>query len=295
MQLNIRGHLKEFSSPIVMGVVNLTCDSFFAGSRTNRSELLQKVRAMAEAGATIIDLGACSTRPGSRPVPEIEESRRIVDAVKIIRSQYSDIIISVDTYRAEVAVKGIEAGADIINDISGGDLDPDMFETVAMLKVPYILGHTRGKPENMDQLTDYEDVASEVLSNLAFKADKLHQLGVCDVIIDPGFGFAKNLDQNYKLLAYLDAFHETGCPVLAGLSRKSMIYKELGCTPEEALNGTTALNMIALLNGADILRVHDVKEATDTIKLFEAYRRNLPGRHLIASVDARGKRKFTLI
>ena len=225
MILNIRGNLIEFNRPAVMGIVNVTPDSFFAGSRVPADSVTARVSEM------------------------------------------------------------MAQGADIINDIGGGDLDPEMFGTIADLRVPYILMHMRGTPATMQSLTDYDDVVADVLRDLAFKTDRLHQLGVNDVIIDPGFGFAKTVDQNYRLLAALGMFREIGCPVLAGVSRKTMIWKELGIHPDEALNGTTAINMIALMNGADILRVHDVRECAETVRLFCAYQRNIPEDTHIISVS----------
>lgn len=276
ISLNLKGRLFTADRPLVMGIVNVTPDSFFAASRVDGDGLLSRVAVMIDEGADILDIGGYSTRPGAAEVSADEELARLLPAVNRVREAYPDAIISVDTFRADVARKCVEAGADIINDIGGGDLDPDMFATVADLKVPYVLMHMRGTPADMQSRTDYDDVAADVLRDLAFKTDRLHQMGVCDVIADPGFGFAKNVDQNFRLLASLRAFRSLGCAVLAGLSRKTMVWKELGITPDEALNGTIAVNMIALLNGADILRVHDVKEAVQTVRLFEAYKRNLP-------------------
>lgn len=276
ISFNLKGRLFTADRPLVMGIVNVTPDSFFAASRVDGDGLLSRVAVMIDEGADILDIGGYSTRPGAAEVSADEELARLLPAVNRVREAYPDAIISVDTFRADVARKCVEAGADIINDIGGGDLDPDMFATVADLKVPYVLMHMRGTPADMQSRTDYDYVAADVLRDLAFKTDRLHQMGVCDVVVDPGFGFAKNVDQNFRLLASLKAFRSLGCAVLAGLSRKTMVWKELGITPDEALNGTTAVNMVALLNGADILRVHDVKEAVQTVRLFEAYRRNLP-------------------
>lgn len=283
MVLNIGGKLFSDSRPAVMGIVNVTPDSFYAGSRVEGPLVCARVGGMLAAGADIIDLGACSTRPGAADVPADEECRRLLGAITDIRREFGDTpVISVDTFRASVAERCIEAGADIINDISGGELDPDMFGTVARLQVPYILMHTRGTPAEMQKLTDYDDVSAEVLEDLARKTARLRQLGVADIIIDPGFGFAKTVDQNYRLMHDLPAFRQLGCPILVGISRKTMIWRELGITPDEALNGTTALNMLALMNGADILRVHDVEAAVQAVMIFEAYRRNAPdGERLI--------------
>lgn len=285
MILNIRGNLIEFNRPAVMGIVNVTPDSFFAESRVPADSVTARVSEMMAQGADIIDLGGYSSRPGADTVTAEEELARLVPAIAAIRERFPDIPVSVDTFRADVARECIAQGADIINDIGGGDLDPEMFGTIADLRVPYILMHMRGTPATMQSLTDYDDVVADVLRDLAFKTDRLHQLGVNDVIIDPGFGFAKTVDQNYRLLAALGMFREIGCPVLAGVSRKTMIWKELGIHPDEALNGTTAINMIALMNGADILRVHDVRECAETVRLFCAYQRNIPEDTHIISVS----------
>ena len=285
MILNIRGNLIEFNRPAVMGIVNVTPDSLFAGSRVPADSVTARVSEMMAQGADIIDLGGYSSRPGADTVTAEEELARLVPAIAAIRERFPDIPVSVDTFRADVARECIAQGADIINDIGGGDLDPEMFGTIADLRVPYILMHMRGTPATMQSLTYYDDVVADVLRDLAFKTDRLHQLGVNDVIIDPGFGFAKTVDQNYRLLAALGMFREIGCPVLAGVSRKTMIWKELGIHPDEALNGTTAINMIALMNGADILRVHDVRECAETVRLFCAYQRNIPEDTHIISVS----------
>lgn len=285
MSIKVRGHLFEMTRAQVMGIVNVTPDSFFAGSRVGESNIVQRVGEMLDDGADIIDIGGYSTRPGAAEVSAEEEISRLVPAIGIIRDKFPDVIISVDTFRADVARKCIVAGANIINDIGGGDLDSEMFSTVAELGVPYILMHMRGTPSTMQSMTDYHDIVADVLQDLAFKTDKLHQMGVTDVILDPGFGFAKTIDQNYELLASLSAFESLGCPILVGISRKTMIWKELGIKPDEALNGTTAINMLALQNGANILRVHDVKEAAQTVRLYEAYKRNLPEKHSITVTD----------
>ena len=269
--LNIRGSLYEIERPQVMGIINVTPDSFYAGSRVDLSELLARVEVMLRDGADMLDLGGYSTRPGAAEVSAEEEVDRLLPAIDKIRSRYEDVIISIDTFRADVARACMEHGADIINDISGGDMDPEM-----------------------QSLTDYEDVTAEVLKDLAFKCDRLRQMGVSDIIIDPGYGFAKTVDQNYELLGNQRAFEALGCPILTGISRKTMIWKELGITPAEALNGTTALNMLALMNGADILRVHDVKEASETVRIYEAYQRNLTDRHIITT-RGEGKTRIELI
>ena len=254
-----------------MGILNITPDSFYSESRLNQeSAILKKADQMISEGALILDIGGYSTRPGAEDINPNEEKRRVISAISMIRSQFSDILISVDTFRAEVAHVAIDVGANIINDVSGGSLDPNMFETVSRLKVPYVLMHMRGTPQTMKSFNQYDDLIIDVGKELADKCEALKSLGVSDIIIDPGFGFAKSITQNYELLRNLAILKRLGYPILAGLSRKSMIYKTLGITPEQALNGTTALNMIALQNGANLLRVHDVKEAKETIQLFNA-------------------------
>lgn len=256
----------------MMGILNVTPDSFFAPSRhsaDSADEILERASAMIRDGASILDIGGYSTRPGAEdPDPE-EEKARIVPAISLIRKHFPDILISADTFRAEVAEAAIEAGADIINDVAGGNLDEKMFGTVARLNVPYILMHMRGTPKTMSRLTDYDDFPGDVLRELAEKLHQLRALGVKDIIIDPGFGFAKTPDQNFSLLAHLPLFRELGCPILVGVSRKSTITRTLGIPTEEALNGTTVLNTVSLMNGADILRVHDVREAMEAILLTE--------------------------
>ena len=269
--LNIKGRLIEIDRPLVMGIVNATPDSFYDQSRVlDRDAINARVREMVEQGADIIDIGACSTRPGAIVATAQQEMERLNIAVEAVREAAGDsVLISIDTYRANVARHCVELlGADIINDISGGDLDPDMHAAIAQMQVPYIVMHMRGTPATMQQLTHYDgDVAAVVLEELAKKIDALHQMGVNDVIADPGFGFAKTVEQNYRLLACLDAFHALDVPLLVGVSRKSMIQKVLDCTAGEALNGTTVINTIALLKGCHILRVHDVKAAVEACKL----------------------------
>lgn len=268
--INLKGRLLEIDHPLVMGIVNATPDSFYDHSRVSAPQAIAaRVNEMVGEGADIIDIGACSTRPGSEQVSAIEEIKRLDVAVTATRQSAPDVIISVDTYRTDVAKHCVEhLGVDIINDISGGDLDPLMHDTIAQLQVPYIVMHMRGTPETMQHLTDYEgDVVSVVLEELAHKIDNLHQLGINDVIADPGFGFAKTLEQNYRLLSCLEAFHSLEVPLLVGVSRKSMIQKVLDCTAGEALNGTTVINTIALMKGCHILRVHDVKAADEARKL----------------------------
>lgn len=271
--IKIKECLFDFSKPRVMGIVNVTPDSFYSGSRTPVAEAISdRVHGMVQSGVDIFDVGAYSTRPGALEVSDEEEMKRLETALKIIRKNYPDIPTSVDTFRANVAKRCVQDWeVDIINDISGGIADDKMFETVANLNVPYILMHMRGTPQTMSRLCDYNDVTAEVIADLASKLAQLQKDGVSDVIIDPGFGFAKNLEQNYVLLREMKEFKKLGCPILAGLSRKSMIYKALGNTPEQALTGTIALNTIALLNGADILRVHDVEEAKQVVELVQFY------------------------
>lgn len=268
--LNIKGRLLEIDHPLVMGIINATPDSFYDHSRVSAPEAIAaRVDEMVGDGADIIDIGACSTRPGSEQVSAKEEIKRLDVAVAAARKAAPGVIISVDTYRADVARHCVEhLGVDFINDISGGDLDPLMHDTIAELRVPYIVMHMRGTPETMQNLTDYgNDVAAIVLEELAHKIDTLHQLGINDVIADPGFGFAKTVEQNYRLLSCLETFHALKVPLLVGVSRKSMIQKVLDCTAGEALNGTTVINTIALMKGCHILRVHDVKAAVEARKL----------------------------
>lgn len=267
--LNIRGRLLSFSEPVVMGIINATPDSFYSGSRTpDAPDIEKRALSMLEQGATMLDVGGYSTRPGAPEVSADEEFSRLARALETIRKAAPEAIVSIDTFRADVARKCVEQfGADIINDVAGGTLDPGMAETVAELHVPYVLMHMRGTPATMQTLTDYDDVTADIIRDLAFKADALRSLGVADIIIDPGFGFAKTVAQNFRLLRELGEFRRMGMPVLAGLSRKSMIWRALGTSPADALNGTSVLNTIALLNGADILRVHDVAEAVEAVKL----------------------------
>ena len=253
-----------------MGIINLTPDSFYAGSRKQGvdSALLQAEK-MLDEGADFLDLGAYSSRPGAEDISIQEETDRLLPVVEAIVSRFPDAVLSIDTFRASVAEAAIKRGAHIINDISGGQLDEDMFATVARLQVPYILMHMRGNPQTMQQLTDYDDIFGEVYDYFADRYYQLKQLGVHDVIIDPGFGFAKTPDQGYALIRRLPDFAMLGLPVLVGISRKSIVYKVTGGKSADALNGTTALNTIALAKGANILRVHDVKEAVETVKIWE--------------------------
>lgn len=269
--LNLRGRLTEITSPQVMGIVNVTPDSFYAQSRKQTArEIGEQVDKMLAEGADMIDLGAYSSRPGAADVSPQEEMDRLAHALDIIREQHPEVIISVDTFRAKVAKECVERyGVDIINDISGGGLDPEMFETAAGLNVPYILMHMKGTPQTMQEAPRYEHLMSEMLQYFAERIDRLHLLGLNDIILDPGFGFAKTLAHNYQLMKHLGELHTLGLPLLAGVSRKSMIYRLLGSTPQEALNGTTVLNTMALMQGASILRVHDVKAAREAVKIVE--------------------------
>lgn len=267
--INVRGRLVSLDEPQVMGILNVTPDSFFATSRCrSEEEIRQRVCMMRREGATMVDIGAYSSRPGAEEVSVEEELRRLLPAVGIVREEWPDTIISVDTFRAEVARQAVEAGADIINDISGGEMDKDMFRTVAELHVPYILMHMQGTPQDMQKAPHYDNLMCEVFRSLGERVEELHEMGVADVIVDPGFGFGKTMAQNYEMMARLGEFRLLGCPILVGISRKSMVYRLLDTTPEESLNGTTALNTIALMNGASILRVHDVREAVEAIKIY---------------------------
>ena len=268
--LNCNGQLIDLSEPIIMGVLNVTPDSFFDGGKYKNGEaLLQQVGKMISAGAMIIDVGGMSSRPGAEIINVSEELSRVIPIIKQIKEHFPTIIISIDTVRSEVARQSVAAGASIINDISAGSIDDQMFETVAELNVPYILMHMQGKPENMQQHPDYQDVTKNVLDFFIEKIGELRALGVKDIILDPGFGFGKTIQHNYQLLQNFAIFKILDLSLLAGISRKSMIYKVLGSTPEEALNGTTVLNTLALERGAKILRVHDVKEAKETITLWK--------------------------
>ena len=269
--ININGNLINFATPVVMGILNITPNSFYAGSRiTIEEEALKRARQILEEGGTIIDIGGQSTSPASGMISEEEELTRVSPILKAIRREFPDALISIDTFYADVAKHAVEDfGVNIVNDISGGEIDARMFETVAKLQVPYILMHMRGTPQTMQQQTYYGNLIQEIFYYLSKKIAELNALGVNDIIIDPGFGFSKTLNQNYQLLGYLKYFDTFDVPLLAGVSRKSMIYKLLKTTPEESLNGTTVLNTFSLLAGADILRVHDVREAVEAIKLID--------------------------
>lgn len=269
--LNIKGSVKTFRQPLIMGILNVTPDSFYADSRTpDESAIKQRAKQMLDEGADIIDIGGYSSRPNAEEISEDEEIKRVIKGIKIVKGLNNDVLISIDTFRAKVAATAInDYGADIINDISGGDLDSEMINVIPELKVPYIIMHMRGTPKTMSGLTDYSDVTGDVLAELRCKIETFSHAGVNDIIIDPGFGFAKTLEQNYSLLRHLELFHVFELPILVGVSRKSMIYKALGTNPENALNGTTVINTIAMLDGASIIRVHDVREAVEARKILQ--------------------------
>ena len=262
LTINIRGRLRDFRRPWIMGILNVTSDSFYAGCRAeDECAVIERIRSIRDEGGDCIDIGACSTRPDSEPVDEATELNRLLGAIDVARREWAEAVISVDTFRASVARRCVEAGADMINDISGGTLDPDMADIVAELGVPYILTHMRGTPKTMQSMTDYADVAADVITELSFRIREFRKRGVCDIIVDPGFGFAKDVEQNYRLMSSLDEICRIGLPVLVGISRKSMIWRPLGITPADSLPGSVALNTFALLHGASIIRVHDVAAA----------------------------------
>ncbi|MGB1104293.1 MAG: dihydropteroate synthase [Crocinitomicaceae bacterium] len=256
-----------------MGILNVTPDSFFAGSRVNNeADILSKAEAMIAAGATILDIGGYSSRPGATDISEEEEIKRVTGPISAIRDQFPEVLISIDTFHSRVAQAAVEAGAAIVNDISGGQIDPDMIPTVADLNCPYILMHMRGTPQNMSKNTNYEYLVKDLIKYFSERIALAKAAGIKDIILDPGFGFSKKVDQNYELLNKLELLHVLEHPVLVGVSRKSMIYKTLNCSPEDSLNGTTVLNTISLMKGAQILRVHDVKEAVEAVTLIEKLR-----------------------
>ena len=274
MTINCKGTLIDLSRPKVMGILNLTPNSFFDGGKyVDENTVLEQVEKMLNEGATFIDVGAYSSKPNAAYVSEEEEIRRLVPVVELLLSEFPEIIISVDTFRSQVAEKAIEAGAAIINDISAGNLDEGMLETVAKLQVPYIMMHMKGTPNTMQSLTHYEDILKEMLFYFAQKINQARSLGINDLIVDPGYGFAKTTEQNFEVLQKSELFQHLNVPILSGVSRKSMIYKTLNVTAQEALNGTTVLNTLALTKGTHILRVHDVKEAMEAITLFEAFQK----------------------
>ncbi len=269
LSINCNGKLVDLNTPKVMGVLNITPDSFYDGGRyKDAKSILNQTEKLISEGATFLDIGAYSSRPGADFISENEELKRIVPVVELIQKNNPDVLISIDSFRAKVIRECVSAGAVISNDISAGKLDPDMIKTVGELGVPYIMMHMRGTPQTMKNHTTYQHLINEIYAYFSKQIELARQHNITDIIIDPGFGFAKTLAQNYELLKQMEFFKNLNCPILTGVSRKSMIYKVLGCTAEEALNGTTALNMVALMNGACILRVHDVKEAVECIKLF---------------------------
>jgi len=269
MTINCKGKLIDLSTPKVMGILNVTPDSFYDGGFYKKeSNIINQVQKMLDEGATFIDIGAYSSKPNADEVSQNEELQRIIPIIELLVSQFPDIILSVDTFRAEVAKQCIGKGAALINDISAGHLDENMLETIANLQVPYIIMHMRGTPKTMQQQTKYDNILKEILFYFSERITSARALGIKDIIIDPGFGFAKTLEQNFELLTVLKNFKLTHLPFLVGISRKSMIYKTLETSPTKALNGTTALNMVALQKGASILRVHDVKEAVECVKLY---------------------------
>lgn len=267
--LNCRGKLIDLTIPKVMGIINVTPDSFYDGGKTtSENEILKQAEKMLLDGASFLDIGGYSSRPGAEEISESEEIRRVTEAIQLILKKFPKALISVDTFRSKVAKKAIEVGAAIVNDVSGGTLDPKMYETVGKLKVPYILMHMRGTPKTMAKLTDYKNVTSDVLKDLSKKIALARAEGINDIISDPGFGFAKTREQNFEVLNNLELFKNLEIPMLSGVSRKSFIYKTLNTTPENALNGTTFVNTVSLMKGAAILRVHDVKEAVECVKLW---------------------------
>ncbi len=274
--INVNGSLLDLSQPRVMGILNVTPDSFYAGSRTQtEAEIVRRVKLIVSEGAAIIDIGAYSSRPNADNVSAREEMERLRMGLKILFEIQPDAVVSVDTFRADVARMCVEEyGVAIINDIAAGEMDANMFHTVAALNVPYIMMHMQGTPQSMQQHPHYDNLLKEVFLYFARKVQQLRDLGVKDIILDPGFGFGKTMEHNYELLSHLEEFRIFELPLLVGVSRKSMIYRLLDITPQEALNGTTVLDTICLLKGADILRVHDVKEAVETVRIVQAMRNN---------------------
>ena len=273
--INCKGTLIDLSSPKVMGILNVTPDSFFdGGNYNNTSAIINQVEKMLSEGATFIDVGAYSSRPGAKHISEEEELTRILPVIKLLKSEFPNLLISVDTFRSNIAKQCVHNGACMVNDISAGNIDPTMFSTIAELQVPYVIMHMQGTPQNMQVNPTYENIVKDVLYYFSKKITKLRSLGLHDIITDVGFGFGKTVSQNYQLLKQLDLFKNLEVPTLVGLSRKSMLFKPLEITQNEALNATTSANTIALLNGATILRVHDVKEAVEAIKIVELLNKN---------------------
>lgn len=277
--MNVNGRLLDLSTPQVMGILNVTPDSFYAGSRMQtETQIATRVEQMLEEGADMIDIGAYSSRPGAADISVQEEMDRLRAGLRIVHRMHPDAIVSVDTFRAAVACMCVEEyGVAIVNDISGGEMDKDMFPTVARLGVPYVLMHMQGTPQNMQQQPHYDSLLGDIFRYFARKVQQLRDLGAKDIVLDPGFGFGKTLEHNYELLAHLEDFRIFGLPLLVGVSRKSMVYNLLGTTPAEALNGTTAVNTVCLMRGADILRVHDVRQAVEAIKIITKMKETVNG------------------
>ena len=276
MTINCAGKLIDLSIPKIMGILNITPDSFYDGGRYNSDKkILDHVEKMIIDGAIFIDIGAYSSRPGGVDIDENEELKRIIPAIELVNKKFPEIIISIDTFRSKIAEACLNSGAAIINDISASQLDEKMMETIAKYNVPYIIMHMKGNPQNMMDKTNYDDMLQEMIKYFSKKINQAISYKINDIIIDPGFGFAKNIKQNYDLLNHLDLLKILDKPIMVGISRKSMIYKSLDSTPEEALNGTTVLNTVALIKGASILRVHDVKEANECIKLIGSLNKQL--------------------
>jgi dihydropteroate synthase len=272
--LHCKGKEWIIDEPIVMGIINSTPDSFYSGSRSqDLDDIIAKAEKMLREGARILDIGGQSTRPGSQPIGVEEELKRVIDPIKAIKKHFPHSMVSIDTYHSKVASEAIAAGASMVNDISAGSIDPHMIKVVAALKVPYVLMHMKGTPQTMQQEAKYDDVVNEVLSFFEIRKKQIQAEGIKDIIIDPGFGFAKTISHNFTLLRELERFQALGSPVMLGISRKSTVYKTLEVSPEEAMNGTTVLHTIGLINQANILRVHDVQEAMEAIKLVQAYRK----------------------
>ena len=276
MILNINGGVFDLSSPKIMGVLNVTPDSFYDGGVfSNEKKILAQVEKMILDGADIIDIGGFSSKPGAKTISLKEEEKRVIPIIKLINKTFNKIIISVDTFRSEIAEKSLNEGASIINDISGGDLDKNIYQISYKYKAPYIMMHMNGVPLNMQNNPKYENINHDIIKDFTSKIDSTEKKGVCDIIIDPGFGFGKTIQHNYQILNNLKLYNVLKKPILVGISRKSMIYKLLKTDPTKALNGTTSLNTIALINGANILRVHDVKEAKEVIKLYSFLKENV--------------------
>lgn len=276
MILNIKGDILDLSSPKIMGILNVTPDSFYDGGVfSNEKKILHQVEKMILDGADIIDVGGYSSKPGAETIPLKEEEKRVIPIIKLINKTFDKTVISVDTFRSEIAEKSLSEGASIINDISGGDLDKNIYQIANKYRAPYIMMHMKGIPSNMQHNPKYENINYEIIKNLSLKIDSAEKNGVSDIIIDPGFGFGKTIQHNYQILNNIKLYTVLKKPILVGVSRKSMIYKLLESDPSEALNGTTSLNTIALINGANILRVHDVKEAKEVIKLYSFLKENV--------------------